>query len=375
MTNQLHLYSSAALSRITLIVHQKLASKALNTLRDLGIDTLCIEHGRSVRQHIFPAFFGIPVQRIDLSDSPVEVFRLTVQRDSARALIRWLSKMLDLNSPGRGSAIAQDITGIDEAEPDKIVEALTSDDTVLTDLALIKVILSNAGSGDRLSRVALNLGAGVPYVGLGTGTGIRDRIGLLRITIPPEKELVRLIVPGHDAPALERLIIEEGHLDRPGGGFVYRTPVTCGVIDTLISIGRQGQAASIEQIIAAVDDLKRGTSWRKRFTSMEPEEGPKGPKKITYREISFIALADHADAMIHSAMNAGASGATTIRVSMQSLQDGSSAHSSRIRGLFCVPAKAEASVLSALIAGRSSDDKYWSLQTLDADGVFSYRKG
>ncbi len=48
------------------------------------------------------------------------------------------------------------------------------------------------GEGDRIAKISLNTGASVPITTHGTGSGVRDKLGLLRITIPPEKELINL---------------------------------------------------------------------------------------------------------------------------------------------------------------------------------------
>ena len=56
----------------------------------------------------------------------------------------------------------------------------------LRNLALLTFILSMKDAGDALVRVAISLGTGVPTITLGMGTGIRDRLGLLRITVLPE---------------------------------------------------------------------------------------------------------------------------------------------------------------------------------------------
>lgn len=371
--------NKCVLSRITLDIHQRLTGDAIGLIRDLGINLTCIESARSVRQRLASSWFGLPAFRTELIDNPMDIIRILVCREDASSLLTQFVNFLKLGKPGRGSVLAQNVESLSPRTIPSVVsvqnKAGPDQCSVLEELSLITAILSKTGSGEHLARIALKLGAGVPFVNLVTGTGIRDRIGLLRITIPPEKELVNLVVPAHDAEGLERLLIDEGNLDRPGGGFVYRTSAFAGVVDTLISIGRQHQAASIEQIIAAIDDLKKSTSWRKRFTSIEFDDSPINRRPTQYSEISFVANPEQIDCLVNAAINAGASGATTSRVSLQALQDVEAPNMPRTRGLLCVPTSREKSVLNALTNERDQDDPCWTLQVLPADGVFFHRRG
>jgi hypothetical protein len=215
----------------------------------------------------------------------------------------------------------------------------------------------------------------VPVVGIGIGTGIRDRLGLLRVTISPEKELVYLMVPSHDADGLQRLLIEEGHLDRPGGGFLYQTPVSAGMVDPLIRIGRQEHAASIEQIIAAIDDLKKGTAWRKRFFGVESGFASESGSSFSHREISFFCHDGQGDAFVHAAMQAGAEGATVSRVRSMYLRDADGRCVPCEHGIFCIAAAQENPVLEALCrVAETSPDQDWLLQSLVASSVFAHKR-
>ncbi|HAE37207.1 MAG TPA: hypothetical protein DCG57_01050, partial [Candidatus Riflebacteria bacterium] len=244
------------------------------------------------------------------------------------------------------------------------------------DLALITGIQSKSGSGEHLFRVALKLGAGVPVVGIGLGTGIRDRLGLLRITISPEKELVYLMVPAHDADGLQRLLIEEGHIDRPGGGFLYQTPIRAGMVDSLLRIGHQEHAASIEQIIAAIDDLKKSTAWRKRFFGVDEDSGGKNASAFTHREVSFFCHDGLGDSFVHAAMQAGAEGATMSRVRTLFLQGEDAGRSIPCEhGILCVSAQIEDPVLKALgEVAENSAEADWVLQSIPASSIFTYKR-
>lgn len=362
-------------SRITCTVHQRLGAKVTDCLRALGTQSVLAESARCVRQRMRARGWGLPGLRVDLTDAPMEMFRTTVPRASALRVICELTSAVNLRTPGRGAVYAQDVLETGRLNFPDIAPDTDCPKIVLRDLTLLTGILSMAGSGELLAGVALNLGAAVPVISLGTGTGIRDRLGLLRITIPPEKELVHLMVPAHDAAGLQRLLIEEGRLDRPGGGFLYQTPIRAGVVDPLMRIGRQEHAASMEQVIAAIDDLKKGTAWRKRFLGQELSTKDTGPLMRTHREIVFVCTEGQADGFVHAAMNAGATGATTARVRHLSFTELEGGIAACVRGILCVPASLESAVMDALcFYARSSDDPAFRLQRIDAPNVFSHQR-
>lgn len=300
-------------SRIALTVHKGLSPKALDALKEMGLNSVLVESTRCVRQNIKDNSWWVFGNRSKLIDSPTEVFRFRVYNSYAERAVTHLIKQLDLKTPGRGYVYAQDI---DEICKRKLSDIKVDDTTEhnMKDLTLITGIQTNSMSDKSLSKVALKLGVCVPVVGMGVGSGIRDKLGLLRITISPEKELSYLIVPSHDSIGLHNLLIDEGNLKKPGGGFLYQTPISVGIVDPLIRIGYQEHAASFEQIIAAIDDLKQGTQWRKRFYGVNPEENTNDGNKFTHKEITLTCPADSSDEYIHAAMSAGAAGATTIHM-------------------------------------------------------------
>jgi hypothetical protein len=313
---------------------------------------------------------------VELTDAPVEVFRCSVARSSASTVIRLLSEAVELATPGHGALFAQDVAEVSRVAPTDLGADVHKMSGLLKDLILITGIQSMSGSGQKLARIALELGAGVPVVSLGTGTGIRDRMGLIRITISPEKELLHLMVPSHDADGLQRLLIEEGHLDRPGGGFLYQTPIRLGIVDPLLRIGRQEHAASIEQIIAAVDDLKSGTTWRKRFAGVDSKAMAAAQSRVPHSEITFVCAEGRADALVQAAMRAGADGATLSRVRCLGLaEDMRGRNAARDRGIICVPSSLEGGVFAALqCAAEVPEDPFWQVQILQAPVVFSYQR-
>ncbi len=380
-------HSYREVSRIVCHVHHRLSRHLGERLVELGARSVLIEPGRTVRQLRRPRRFGLPGKVVRLEDQPAEVFTAVVDRDEAEAVMHDIIATAELSLPGRGTIYSQDLVEYrrpaqrdGQLDPSQTVRPVSPtrteapDVALLRDLALITCILSMPGSGEQLARVALDLGTCVPVVTLGTGTGLRDRLGLLRITVPPDKEIVQLLVPAYDAEGIMRILIDEGNLTQPGRGFVYQTPVRAGVIDTRLRIGAQEHAASIEQIIAAIDELKAGTAWRKRFVGLagdETDEALRLPRDN--REISVICTEGRAETLVEAAIEAGAGGATTSRVRRLSSIDIEGRIAARERSTISVPASICERVVSALLeAARDSDDIADRIEVLDSPAAFTH---
>lgn len=361
-------------SRITCMVHQRLSGDVTDCFRTLGLQSVLVQGGRCVRQQMRRRFAGLPGLRMSLTEAPVDIFRATVPRASTERVISQLAATAQLHIPGHGSVYAQDVCEIGRCDPLDISSDADGRGIVLRDMTLLTGISSIAGHRNSLASIALKLGAAVPVISLVSGTGIRDRLGLLRITIPPEKELIHLVVPAHDAAGLQRLLIEEGRLNRPGGGFLYQTPIRAGVVDSLMRIGQQDHAATMEQLIAAVDDLKKGTAWRKRFLGMESSAEFAGQSMRNHREIVFICAERQTSAFVRAAMSAGAAAATTARLQRHCFCDADDGVAACERGILCVPAAMESPVVDALCeAAESCNDPVFRLQLIDAPVVFSHQ--
>ncbi len=367
---------SKEVTRITCAVHPHLGPQVAECLITLGSHTVLVENARAVRQRIRPRAWGLPGQQVELENSAMELFRTTVPRESALQVIETLNQTLELQTPGRGSVYAQDITEYSQLNPPEIKETSFQNTTAFHGYTLINGILSKAGGGERLTESALRLGACVPIVTRGFGTGLRDQLGLLRITIPPEKELVQLMVPAHDAAGIQRLLIENARMDRSGGGFLYQTPISAGIVDPLLRIGQQEHAASMEQLIAAMDEMKHGTGWRKRFADLEDQK--RDSRFITsrkYTEITLVCSEGKANDFVLAAMEAGAGGATTERVRCLSASDLEGGIGARERGIICVPKAICDSVVQVLRdMSVVLEDPLCRIQVLESSSVFFHQR-
>jgi hypothetical protein len=200
---------------------------------------------------------------------PIDVHEIYLPATAARSAVLALAHRLDLFTAGRGAVYAEDV---ELADPAGIGvgnggAALPPDQghagRRLVPLVLVSCVVQR-GRGNDIARSALELGGNVPTVNFGIGTGVRDRLGLLRIAIPAEKEIVSLLVEPTEQVATLESLIAAGRLDRPGRGFVGASPVAYGIANPKSFRGRQRHSATMDQMIAAIDDLKTGTEWRRR---------------------------------------------------------------------------------------------------------------
>ena len=109
----------------------------------------------------------------------------------------------------------------------------------LTDVKMITCVLQN-GLGEDVLEAAKNAGAQGATVSYARGTGIRDRMGLLGVTIDEQKEVLRLIVSDDQADRVFEAIYLAGKLDTPGKGIMYMsnlenvaTHIPQSIVDTV----------------------------------------------------------------------------------------------------------------------------------------------
>lgn len=111
-------------------------------------------------------------------------------------------------------------------------------------------------------RAAINAGAHGPVVQYSRGVGLRDRLGWLRITSKPIKEVVSVLVDTVEADFIFAAMAEAGQVDRPGRGVIYRMPVQKGFINMDSVYSRARHTATMQQVIRAIDEVRGNKNWR-----------------------------------------------------------------------------------------------------------------
>ena len=94
--------------------------------------------------------------------------------------------------------------------------------TYLSDACLITCILQT-GLAEEVLEAAKNMGAQGATINYARGTGIRERMGLLGVTVDEQKEVIRIIVSEDQADMVFEAMYLAGKLDTPGKGIMYVT--------------------------------------------------------------------------------------------------------------------------------------------------------
>jgi hypothetical protein len=253
---------------------------------------------------------------MSLVGDPVDVISFHVAKSLEDTALGIVISHFGLDMPGRGSVFSEEIQLVNSHPLCREITALDGTHEkprVQNKLTGICCIVQR-GQGDRLARVALDTGTCVPSVTFGEGTGLRDKLGLLRITIPAQKDIVGFIASSYDAETVMDMMIDVGKLDQPGRGFIYLYPVAQGSIDMKVTRGTGSQAASPEQMIVALDELKGGTEWRRR--EMATGKADSGRRSYMRDLVELRLLCDEGRAadLVAGAMGAGAAGATISKM-------------------------------------------------------------
>lgn len=96
--------------------------------------------------------------------------------------------------------------------------------TLLTDVVLLTCVVNN-GRGEEVVKAARGIGAGGALIHSQRGVGIRERMGILGIAIDTEKDVVSMLLGSDQAEIVASAIFSAVDLGRPGGGFLYLTPL------------------------------------------------------------------------------------------------------------------------------------------------------
>ncbi len=362
--------------RITCIVDRGLASRAEEVLQ--GARGLVSEAGRAavLRARRLQLNPGKPDR---MEENPVQLFRFYVPYGQDRSTVEFLSREMGLDLPGRGTVFSERVQ-LSGLEPSVLRDGRFAGDSqsetaVQSHLAYICCILRR-GEASNLAMSVLQMGLSAPVVTYGTGMGLRDKLGLLRITIPAEKEVLHLVVPQEDAQEAFDLITDAARLDQPGRGFIYMSLVRFGVTNKRIYIGETRHVASMEQVIAAIDTLKGTTYWRKKTVR------PQGERRRGYlsdlKSYTIHGEEIRMEELVRSALKAGAGGATlsNLRVPTWAGDDGNYVSRARQSSDLIVPTSIIDAVhasVSKAVTEASAGDTVVVLSKVEKAGSYRHR--
>jgi nitrogen regulatory protein PII len=170
--------------------------------------------------------------------------------------------------------------------------------------AIFCVIQKNRA--EAVAIAAMRSGSPGPTITYGSGRGVRDKMGLLRIAISPEKEFIRVVVDHYDADVVFEAMVRQGKIDTPGMGFIYMVDVDAGLVNISSHMYAKNELAHLRQIIKSIDELKGSNAWRTQGGN-NPKKERKILKNITC--LTCVTERDKSDSLVKAALNNGASGA------------------------------------------------------------------
>jgi nitrogen regulatory protein PII len=296
--------------KITAVIKRQSYKRIIESLNSLGIDNLLSEAGREPVLEEHRGIRALFTGGDSLASEPVSSLSFYIPLESEESILFSIANAADLHIPGMGILYSEDVELLQDkpmCHPGRPPVDKKKDYHFLNDVAGIYCLLPR-GDADRITRAVLEAGFSVPTVTYGEGIGLRNRLGLLRITIPAEKEIVRIITSSQDLEAAMELIIEAGKLDQPGRGFINTFSVRKAILNTKITRGRRSQAASTEQIVAALDQLKGNMEWRVKGHGATVFSKRKFLRNLI--DIQFTCDEGEAREFVQLSMDVGARGAT-----------------------------------------------------------------
>ena len=96
----------------------------------------------------------------------------------------------------------------------------TRDFIVLTDVSLITCVVQR-GKAEQVVKAAQDAGAQGATIYYGSGSGVRERLGLLGLAIDVEKEIITILVGDDQVDRIFESMYLAAELDLPGAGIIY----------------------------------------------------------------------------------------------------------------------------------------------------------
>jgi nitrogen regulatory protein PII len=361
-----------SISRISIHLFRSLAKDVVKSLNQIGIEQLTELSGRSPVLQESKGLLALLSGSKGLSDDPSVLISFTVPSEKEDDLINYIIEKGQLDLPGRGTVYAEVIDLPMSTDADSVNQPVPFSSKTYPTLkkAVGICCIVQRGEGNKVAQLILESGAAVPNITYGTGLGVRDKMGLLRITIPADKELVWVAVSHFDADILMDSIIEVVKLDQPGKGFIYSFPISQAMLNMQVTRDEGRSAASIEQVVAAIDEIKGDIEWRRRATTIDRQQRHYLKSLI---ELTLVCDEGGADELIAAAMSAGAPGASISKMKQLSPQAGNSTDSiskSRECCYLIVAKDSLPAILKSLSEGNAFEGKHHSVtmsqSTLDA---------
>ncbi|MEM6985430.1 MAG: hypothetical protein AAF499_02725 [Pseudomonadota bacterium] len=254
--------SHAQLSSLTTILPNAVANRVLESvIAEAGFPTFCSNaRGTLLHDHWFKRMFPpispvktlvemiIPSDKVDTATAAiVRESRLDQQAVGAIYSIDYDQAWMSADSPVHIAQESQQNTG-------RVAESAQK-------LRIVFCVVGHAQS-EKIAKAAIEHGAHGPIISYAEGRGLRDRLGWLRITKDHEQEVMTILADEEDVDDLIDVLAKAGEFHLPGRGFMYSLPISKGLFNIPSRIAGHHHAASMQQVIHAIDQLSGHTNWR-----------------------------------------------------------------------------------------------------------------
>lgn len=306
--------SSIDVSKISCIVDTAIAPLVDKVLTDLNLPEVFVQRAKQISLVDRSGWFGLRPTTI-LEENRAWIYRFYIPQPYESGLVHRIADTADLHLPGRGSIYAEDASVQHSRLPEFDLERLkelSGEAGKAADSHSILCCIVQRGMAEALAGTVLEMGLCVPVVSFGEGMGLRNKLGLLRITIPIDKEIIYFIVPRHDSNLLESVAVHKARLDRPGQGFIYQSDIRAPAVNLRVRHGSRRHAASMEQIVAALDEIRGSAEWRRSSPSRHGDKALSADKSDPLVCLSLMAEEGSLGDFVKAAMDVGAGGATLV---------------------------------------------------------------
>ncbi len=363
--------------KITINVDTNLYEDVSKELIRIGVKNYYSESGRSV---VIEEKKGIAryVKKEELVSYPFDTIFFFTEEEYEEALMSHIAGKYDFSTPGRGTVFSSKITRLAShpfyKSPTLLKTSLMHENSYLFEELEGLCCIVQRGFGNNIARTCLESGIATPHITFGLGGGIRDMLGLLRIAIPAEKELINVVLSKYDIDALMEMIIGKRKMDEPGKGFIYQYSIKQGIVNTKIKKGTSSQVASIEQIISAIDSIKGNLQWRKsRLESVEYKRRFFMNELI---ELCIICNSGCGTDLMKKAIEKGSPGATISRVNYHSEEVKEGRVSSGREACRMIVSKEHVPGITESLekSGAFSNEMYGYMYSLPVPKAFTHRR-
>ncbi len=187
--------------------------------------------------------------------------------DKLDDVIYCLIEVGNLRKNGAGAVMATPCSNFSCGEEFPLWQSSTSADAE-RDPAMFEYNLwainyiSQPEHSDTICRAAIDAGAHGPSINYCEGRGLRDELRLLRVTSEKTKEAMTVIVDSVDVDSIFESMADAARPELPGRGIMYKVPVSKGLVNLPSIFHHAKNAASMQQIVRALDSLTGSKDWR-----------------------------------------------------------------------------------------------------------------